>query len=242
VTVEKVHFVIRKLELEGRDSSGKEIEAKAGPIAVDLTGADLTGTVHSVSGSSIPAGSYTQLDMEIGDIEVTGMDGSTAFDFKTDITIEQEICGTFNVMADGMLSFTVNVDVASWFTDPADPTKQLSPTEANRKAIEENIERSFEVFEDDNHDGEDDDCECESADGGSSDGGSSDMMGRSTGDSETGGGCACSTACTPAPACQPLGGTCTVDMDCCGGGVPNATVGCRPALAPATGNTCQSLL
>ncbi len=246
VTVEKVHFVIRKLELKGVDASGKEIEAKAGPIAVDIT--DFTsGTTHSVSAASIPPGNYTRLEMEIGDIEVTGMDAGAPYDFKTDVDVEQEICGTFNVATDGTLNFTVNVDPSTWFTDPSDPTKQLSPSDpANRGAIEENIERSFEVFEDANEDGSDDDCECGSSDGSGS-GGSGGMSASSPTSSHEGGtGCSCSSACTPPPpACQPLGASCTTSADCCGGtATPTApaTATCAPAPAPATGMTCQSLL
>jgi len=236
VTPGEVKLVIRRLELKGIDASGKEIEVKAGPIPVDLVGADLSGTTHSVSGGSITPGTYTQLEMEIGDIEVLGTDSTgTAFDFKTSIVVEQETCGNFQVDASGNLNFTLNVDVSSWFVD-RDTSQPLDPTEANRHAIEENIERSFEVFEDNNEDGQDDDCECESGDSGSSASSSS----ASSHSSGSGSGCSCSSTCV-APMCQQVGGPCTSNGDCCGGSSTPPTVACAPAVPPATGSTCQPL-
>jgi len=229
VTASEVKLVIRRLELKGVDASGKEIEVKAGPIPVDLVGADLTGSTHSVSGGSVTPGTYTQLEMEIGDIEVLGTDTTGAsFDFKTSIDVEQETCGTFTVDASGNLNFTLNVDVSSWFVDKS-TSQPLDPTEANRHAIEENIERSFEVFEDNNEDGKDDDCECDSS-GGGSDGGSS-LVGSSSGSHDGGEGCTCSSTCA-GPMCQPQGGTCKADADCC-------TSTTSPLVCDMMTGTCQ---
>jgi hypothetical protein len=61
-------------------------------------------------------------------------------------------------LASDTKNFTIAVDIASWFKDASgvliDPTNA-----ANAEAIAQNIVRSARGFEDDNHDGVDDDQE-----------------------------------------------------------------------------------
>lgn len=233
VTVTEVKLTIRHLELKGVDAGGKEIEVEVGPIPVDITDFG-SGAMHLVMATGIKPGTYTQLEAEIGDIAVTGKDtGGKDFTFTTSIEVEQEVCGTFNVAADGTLNFTFNIDTSSWFVDGS-TMQPLDPTEANRPAIERNIARSFEVFEDANEDGQDDDCECGSSDGGSS-GDSGGMSSSMSSSSEGGSGCTCSSACVPATTCLPEGSTCVVDSDCC------KTLGCRPVVGNPSMLTCQAL-
>ena len=99
-------------------------------------------------------------------VRVTGVftDGSGAthdFTFTSGVSAEIEIAFASPVTVDATTqNITLTVDVARWFTDATgaaiDPTNS-----ANGDAIGANIRRSFRAFEDDNHDGVDDDQEGE---------------------------------------------------------------------------------
>jgi len=71
---------------------------------------------------------------------------------------DAEIAAAFNppvTVGTGTSNLTIDVDLASWFKDATGAV--IDPTNpANAGAIEENIQRSFRAFEDDNHDGTDD--------------------------------------------------------------------------------------
>ena len=85
-----------------------------------------------------------------------GTPAATPFSFQTKLTAQQKQEGSITVASDGSTkNITLHVDPTAWFggacparLDPNDP--------ANADAIRKNIKDSLRVFEDDDHDGQDD--------------------------------------------------------------------------------------
>ncbi len=89
------------------------------------------------------------------------MDGDP-FVFETDLREEQEVplSPPLDVTADSQpVNLTLTLDVATWFVDAAG--NPVNPTSANKgganeNLVKDNIRDSIEVFEDNDHDGHDD--------------------------------------------------------------------------------------
>ena len=77
--------------------------------------------------------------------------------FTFTVEADAEIEAAFNppvTVGAGTSNLTIDVNLASWFTDATGAV--IDPTNPdNAAAIEQNIQRSFRAFEDDNHDGTD---------------------------------------------------------------------------------------
>jgi hypothetical protein len=173
----RVRIALQKIELRSR-TSDERAEIAVGPIVLDLGAADLDGKVHRVLDSTVPAGTYDKIEFEIHPLErptaaagaddllkqhasaiIEGTFDGQAFTFVTAVEAEQEFEGNF-VVTDSSSNVTFDVDTSSWFLkdgvrlDPRDP--------ANRSAIEDNLRRSINAFQDDdelgheNHDIDDD--------------------------------------------------------------------------------------
>jgi hypothetical protein len=184
ISVSRIRIALREIELRSRDGS-KRAEIEVGPVLIDLGAADLSGGVHKVLDSSVPAGTYDKIEFKIHTLEssisasgaddlvrarasilVDGTFNTKAFQFASAVEAEQELEGSFVIDAKSQ-NITIDIDPTGWFLsgttvlDPADP--------ANRPAIEANIARSLAAFQDDdesgheNHHGDDD------ADGGHDD-------------------------------------------------------------------------
>ncbi|HXO85624.1 MAG TPA: hypothetical protein VN803_08855 [Gemmatimonadales bacterium] len=151
-----------------------------GPVLVDLP---LDGTTTVVLDALVPAGTYQRLqarlhavkpgDEGVGDfltahpefegisVKVVGVfTDADGVDHEFTLTSPMNVVSAVNfdepVTVDaGTTNLTIDVDVGSWFTSAAggviDPTK-----DANQRAIERNIRRSLRAFEDDDHDGDED--------------------------------------------------------------------------------------
>ena len=176
ITLARVRIALREIELRSR-TGDRRAKIEAGPLVLDLAGADLAGGVHRVLDASVPAGTYDKIEFEIRRLEsatdaagdelvrqhasilIDGtIDGQT-FSFTSGIEAEQEREGTFTV-GDKTANITFDVDPTGWFVkngarlDPRDP--------ANREVIEANLRTSIDAFQDDaregdeNHDGDDD--------------------------------------------------------------------------------------
>jgi hypothetical protein len=153
-------------------------ELNVGPVLLDLTLAPGASQSFSVQ---VAAGTYDQAELHIhqvssGDaadaaflsanpgfdgvsLKATGTYNGTPFTFTTGLDAEQEIALSPPITTDGSTpaSITLFVDVSSWFKT-ADGTGLVDPATAlagqpNQSLVENNIKRSFEVFEDENHDG-----------------------------------------------------------------------------------------
>ena len=161
-------------------------ELQLGPTLVDLP-VDATTRVM-LEDVAIPAGTYSGVqatldavkadDDEPGgsafltahpdfqgiSVKVTGVftDASStthAFTFTSEVDAEMDMRLEPPVtLASDTKNFTIAVDVASWFKDSSGAA--IDPTDrANAEAIERNILRSARVFEDNDHDGVDDNDE-----------------------------------------------------------------------------------
>jgi len=164
-----------------RDREGCE-EIRAGPVLVSLPLGDTA--VMALVSVAAPAGQYDALEFKIHaprpprdsafiaanpgfdsiSIQVTGTFSHagtrTDFTFSSSLEAEEEveINPPLVVDASGTANVTLRFDISGWFAgdgggiiDPADA--------ANAGLIEDNIRRSINAFEDDNHDGHDDHSE-----------------------------------------------------------------------------------
>lgn len=162
ITITKVHVVLSEIELSpggtcstmGEEDHCDELEV--GPVPVDLP---VDGTTKVFLDKVVPPGSYAALDAKVDSVVVTFTDANNqTHEFTLALGEDAEIEAAFQpaVTVDATTSnLTINVDVASWFKDATGAV--IDPTvAANAAVIRENILRSFNAFEDDNHDGEDD--------------------------------------------------------------------------------------
>lgn len=162
-------------------------ELQAGPTLVDLP---VDGTTKVILDGAVPPGTYSGLqakldavtpdddepgasafltahpDLQGISVKVTGtfIDANSQnhpFTFTLEADAEIEAAFQPPVTVDASTSnLTIDVDVASWFKDATGAA--IDPTNpANAEIISHNIRQSFRTFEDDNHDGVDDDQEQE---------------------------------------------------------------------------------
>lgn len=162
-----------------RDAEGCE-EIKSGPVLVSLP---LGGTaIEALVGVAAPAGQYDALEFKIHaprlprdsaflaanpgfdsvSIKVTGTFSHkgtrTDFTFTSGLEAEEEsqINPPLVVDASETANVTLRFDISGWFAG-AGGVGVVDPGSAgNAGLINENIRRSIDAFEDDNHDGHDD--------------------------------------------------------------------------------------
>ena len=177
IALSRVRIALEKIELRSRAGDSRA-EIAVGPVVIDLSGADLDGSVHKVFDSTVPAGTYDKIEFEMHPLEratsaagaddlvkqhasaiIEGTFDGQPFTFVSAIEAEQEFEGSF-VVTDKSSNVTFDVDTSKWFVkngatlDPRDP--------ANRAAIEDNLRSSIKAFQDDdgvgheNHDDGDD--------------------------------------------------------------------------------------
>lgn len=164
---------------DGFDDDCEEFET--GPFLLDLP---LDGSVETVLEVDVPVGSYDELEFEIDalddddqreidllrdhpefddiSVRVTGTWNGEPFVFTSDVEAEQELdlVPPLEVNdGDNPVNLTLRLDLDGWFRDGSgnlvDPATAMDDRE-NEDLVEDNIEESFELFEDDDRDGEDD--------------------------------------------------------------------------------------
>jgi hypothetical protein len=162
-----------------RDHEGCE-EIKAGPVLVSLPLGDTA--VMALVSVAAPAGQYDALEFKIHaprlprdsaflaanpgfdsiSIKVTGTFSHkgtrTDFTFTSALEAEEEvgISPPLVVDASGTANVTLRFDIAGWFAGPGGVGVVDPGNAANGGLINENIHRSINAFEDDDHDGHDD--------------------------------------------------------------------------------------
>jgi hypothetical protein len=163
---------------EDNSSSDDCEEVKVGPMLVDPP---LTAGATSELTASIPAGTYRELEFQIhkptsttadqafvtanpnfanASIRVEGTYNGTPFVFTSAMTdvFELEFNPPITLDADNK-NVTIKVDLSTWFrngTAVIDPTT-ANPGQPNETLVRNNIRASFKSFEDDDHNGHDDD-------------------------------------------------------------------------------------
>ncbi|MGM0507242.1 MAG: hypothetical protein ACQER4_08675 [Bacteroidota bacterium] len=173
VVIEEVRLYIEEMELESIQEDSLDFENENFIVTLPLDGSSLL-----ITEQDIPAGTYDEFELEIEkpdddddqlndsdfrdetgsySIVVKGLYQDEAFTFrsKEDFEIEMDLNPSLE-FAGGNSVLMVSIDVSSWFKgadgeglDPKDP--------ANLERINENIEASFEAFEDDDDDDDDSD-------------------------------------------------------------------------------------
>ncbi len=158
-------------------------DLKLGPMLIDLP---LDATAKGILAVTLPAGSYQQFESKIDAVmSETEGDGAASAAFLAanpqfrGVSVRVE--GTFNgapfvytsapegeleltfnppLVVDGSAgNLTVHVDLSSWFRrsdgSVIDPRTATAGT-ATREVVDDNIKRSFDVFEDDDRNGRED--------------------------------------------------------------------------------------
>lgn len=178
LSIDTAKILIKNIEFQSA-LDDDSLDFKTGPFVVVL---DLTGQVSTVTTGTIPPGTYDRIKFKIhkpedtevipdpefrigtsGDerfsVIVKGVFNGVPFLFRSKEGLDQELPITppLTIAADGKgINTTLLADVSSWFVDSADGSV-LDPMDAeNEDLIDENIENSFEAFEDDDKDGNDD--------------------------------------------------------------------------------------
>jgi hypothetical protein len=161
----------------GHDSECEEL--RANPAIIDLP---VDASVTSSIVATVPAGTYTSFEALVHAVRdsspvskaflaanptfrgvavhVEGTYNGTPFVYDGKAVAKLELA--FDppaVVASTGLSITVNVDLGTWFVDAAgnliDPATAIDGG-VNAAMVSHNIHESFEAFEDENHDGEND--------------------------------------------------------------------------------------
>lgn len=182
VVLTRVQLVLGEIELEPAgaedcDNSGSGSsdcpEIRLAPALVDLP---LSGGVNTSFSTGIPAGSYHQVELEIEALEdgefgavaffaehptfprgksvrVEGTYNGQPFVFTSSVEAEVELEFEPPLTVDGGgMNITVNADVSSWFRSNGVVINPLGPDAQSQ--ISSNISASFEVYHDDDRNGQ----------------------------------------------------------------------------------------
>jgi hypothetical protein len=164
---------------EGMAGNDDCAEFEAGPFLLELP---LDGsTVVEVAEVAVRPGTYDELEFEIDvpdgedgafveahpdfqgvSVWVRGTWNGEPFTFISDVEAEQEMAlvPAMEVLeGDAPRNLTLTLDISGWFTDGSgalvDPSSALKGGE-NEALVKDNIRLSIDLFEDHDHDGEDD--------------------------------------------------------------------------------------
>lgn len=167
-------------QCEGTSSDDECEELEFGPFLLDLP---LSGGATTQFSVAVLPGSYDEFEFKVHkpssdsenaafltahpdfngvSIRVTGTWNDVAFTYVTDVSAEQEmdLVPPLVVVAESTTDFTLFIDINSWFRDEGNAL--IDPATANKGGANESIvnsriTQSFDVFEDSDHDGRDDD-------------------------------------------------------------------------------------
>lgn len=182
VTITEAKMLIREVEfesdLEDDGIADDSLEFETGPFVVEL---NLNGALNTIAVKNVPAGSYDEIEFEVhkpednetppdpdfkigtsGDerfsVIIRGTYNGQEFLYRSNENMEQEIELASPLLIDEQtesINVTMSVDLSQWFV--SETGSDLDPTDENvRDQIDESIKRSFEAFQDDDEDGEDD--------------------------------------------------------------------------------------
>ena len=181
ITVDRIRVALREVELERADATpddAKDLqEFETGPFVLDLSGTALNGTVQQITVKDVPSGAYREIKFKVhppsmsdstdpavvamataqqggASIIIEGQIDGPAYTFLSALDAEEKFEGTFN-LASGPQNVTLNVDPATWFGGTG-ASRQDPRVAGNKSTIENNIQTSMKLFEDNNHDGADD--------------------------------------------------------------------------------------
>lgn len=165
---------------DGSTSDDECEELESGPFLLDLP---LSGGATTQFTVAVLPGSYDEFDFKVHkpsddsedvaflaahptfngvSIRVTGSWNGTPFTYESKVSAEQEmdLVPPLVVAAESTMDFTLFIDISTWFRDGGNAL--VDPASANQGGVNENvvnnrIRQSFDVFEDSDRDGRDDD-------------------------------------------------------------------------------------
>jgi len=181
-----VQLVLREVELEnethqsacdtGSSSDGECAEIELGPFLVDLP-LGVGGAARTVT-ASVPAGTYDEVKFKIREpdddtaadaafvaqhpdfahasVKVEGSFNGAPFTFVSDLRAELKLDLSPPLVVDGSgtTDLTLFADLGAWFRDAGGTL--VDPSSVDGQLVADNIARGFNAFEDENHDGSDD--------------------------------------------------------------------------------------
>jgi len=179
--IQEVRFFVEEMELESVTEDSLDFEVENFIVNLPLDGSPLTITERV-----IPQGLYDEFELEVerpddDDIEVNDPDfrdenGSYSvvvkglykgeeFTYRSreDFEIEMDLNPPLEITGSESTSLVINIDVNSWFKDS--DGMDLDPKDFNNsELIDDNIENSFEGYEEEFDDDDDDDDDDDSDD------------------------------------------------------------------------------
>lgn len=181
IIITSVELVLREIELEPLEVADCDFEpeppgcedVEVGPVLIDLP---LTPGAEQKFAVEVPPGTYVEVEFDIhkvsGDdpadaqfrqehpdfidksIRVRGTYNGVDFTFETDVNVEQELdlVPAIVLQESGLARITIFTTLRTWFR--ASDGSLLDPTDGqNKSQIDNNIQKSFQAFEDDDGDG-----------------------------------------------------------------------------------------
>jgi hypothetical protein len=186
LVVDRVQLVLREVELENEthqsacetasSSEGDCAEIELGPFLVDLP-LGVGGAARTVT-ASVPAGTYDEVKFKIREpdddtaadaafvaqhpdfvhvsVKVEGSFNGAPFTFVSDLRAELKLDLSPPLVVDGSgtTDLTLFADLGAWFRDAGG--NLVDPSSVDGQLVAGNIARGFNAFEDENHDGSDD--------------------------------------------------------------------------------------
>ena len=171
IELTRARIAVRRLRVERRDAQS-DFEISQGPLLLDAAGDALAGSLLQLVSSSVPAGTYDKLKVDIhavtaapagafddlvargASVLLEGTVDGQPFVFASALEAELEHEGTFE-LGSASSNITLSIDASSWFK--AADGSRLDPRDTvSKAAIAANIRASFSAFEDDDEDGIDD--------------------------------------------------------------------------------------
>ena len=151
IAITRVELRLSELELEGGDSA--EMEMRGAQILVALP---MNGSVVTPINATVPAGTYTELEMKVQSVRIQGTFDGQPFDVivAIDEDLETEIRPPLVITETSQANLTVAIEVTNWFRN-SDGTAidLLNLTTDARSRLKSNINASFDAFEDDDRSG-----------------------------------------------------------------------------------------
>jgi len=212
LTFDRVQIVLREVELENEsmnggceNAAGDEhegcVEVEIGPFLVDLP-LGTPGAARAFT-ATVPAGTYDKVEFQIREpdddledqtflaehpdfadisVRVEGSYNGTPFTFTSDLEADLELELGTPIVIDGSAAtdLTLLVNLDAWFR--GGDGSLLDPATADPNLVADNVQRSFEAFEDEDHSGSDDHGEDDGPDEGGPDEGGPDDEGPSGSD------------------------------------------------------------
>ncbi|MGQ0816364.1 MAG: hypothetical protein ACT4O1_18195 [Gemmatimonadota bacterium] len=155
IVVSSIELRLSELEIEGEDDAKMEMRGGITVVALPVNGSLVTPVTATVA-----AGIYDEVELEVETVRLRGTFDGEPFDVTVtvDEELEIEIDPPLVVEETGTANLTVTVSIANWFSNSDGSAIDLrNMTNALRTRLAGNIEASFDAFEDDDRDGDDDD-------------------------------------------------------------------------------------